>query len=119
MTTAQSIITAALEAATGVVTSTQLLPPEKRPEKFIVVSRVGGGSNDWVLRNPRFLVECFAPTEFEAEQLGELVWEIWFKLRTTEILHAKPDNNLTRYDDPGVKHHRFQFTGEMTLKVSA
>lgn len=114
--TAQATAVAALVEALGVLVSTQM-PDERKPGKFVIISRIGGGSTDWATRNPRFLVECYAHSEYEAETLGEKVWEAWNRLRTHGIHHARADNNLTRYTDPDPKLFRFQFTGSMQLRA--
>lgn len=93
--------------------------PDPTPEKFVVVSRIGGGSEDWATRDPRFLIECFATDEVEAEVLAQTAWEAWRTVRTSEIYFGNPDANLVRYDDPDPKLNRFQFTGGLKLKVTS
>lgn len=114
--TAQATAVAALVEALGVPVSTRM-PDERKPDKFVIISRIGGGSNDWATRNPRFLIECYAHSEYDAEALGEHVWETWNRLRTHGIHHARADNNLTRYGDPDPMLYRFQFTGSMQLRA--
>lgn len=105
----QATLVKALNDKVGVPVSTRM--PTSRPERFIILSRIGGGADDWATRNPRFLVECYASKEVEAERLGEQTWEAWRVLRTPEIHWTSVDNNLARNDDPDPKLHRFQFTG--------
>lgn len=113
---AQAVAVRALTMALGVRVSTQLPTPE-RPDKFIVLSRIGGGSEDWAMKNPRFLVECYATSELDAEGLADEAWDVWSGLRgPAPISTAYADNNLTRYDNPDLKHHRFQFTGGLRLR---
>lgn len=104
-------------ALTDVRVSTR--KPDPTPEKFVVVSRIGGGSEDWATRDPRFLIECFATSEVEAEVLAQTAWEAWRLARTPEIYFGSPDANLVRYDDPDPKLNRFQFTGGLKLKVTS
>lgn len=111
----QAIAVKALSSALGVRVSTQM--PETKPNEFVIISRIGGGADDWATRNPRFLVECYASSELAAENLGEKVWEAWRSLRTPEITWASVDNNLTRFDDPDPKLHRFQFTGGLQFQA--
>lgn len=116
-TSAQKIAVAALRDALGVRVSTQLPDSKNRPDRFVVLSRIGGGSDDWATKDPRFLIECYAPTELEAEELADGAWDAWAGLRGPAPLHrAYSDNNLTRYDNPDLKHHRFQFTGGLQLR---
>lgn len=113
--TAQAIAVQVLSEVVGVPVSTRL--PEMKPPQFIVVSRIGGGTSDFALRNPRFLVECYAHTELGAEELAELAHERWHGLRHRLIHRCVSDNNLARYDDPDPELFRFQFTGTMLLRA--
>lgn len=113
---ATAIAVKALRDATGIRVSTQLPQPEKRPDEFIVISRIGGGSDDWATKNPRFLVECYSLREADAERVADGAWEAWQALRTPPVHYATVDNNLTRYDNPDLKHHRFQFTAGLQLR---
>lgn len=90
--------------------------PDPHPDQFIIVSRIGGGADDWATRDPRFLIECFATDEVAAETLAETAWEVWRAARTTEVMWTTADPNLTRFDDPDPKLYRFQFTGGLKLK---
>lgn len=117
MRAAQQIAVELLAEALNVRVSTR--KPSPHPDQFIVVSRIGGGNDDWCTRDPRFLVECFAHDELAAEMLAERAHEIWRVARTTEILWASADNNLAQYDDPDPGLFRFQFTGGLKLKLTA
>lgn len=114
---AQAIAVAALREALGVEdVSTQLPPPEHRGATFIVVSRIGGGASDWAIKDPRFLIECYAPDELSAERFADDTWEAWQKLRTPPVSTARADNNLAPYENPDTTHIRFQFTGTLRLR---
>lgn len=113
---ATAVAVKALRDATGLRVSTELPQPTKRPDEFVILSRIGGGSDDWATKNPRFLVECYALNEAAAERLADSVWETWQSLRTPNVHFATVDNNLTRYDNPDLKHHRFQFTASLQLR---
>lgn len=114
---AQKIAVAALRDALGVRVSTQLPDSKNRPERFVVLSRIGGGSDDWATKDPRFLIECYDTSELGAEELADEAWDAWAGLRGPKPLHrGYADNNLTRYDTPDLKHHRFQFTGGLQLR---
>lgn len=114
--TAQAIVVKAVSEATGLPVSTRM-PEKNKPDRFILVSRIGGGANDWATRNPRFIVECYAHSELDAEELGERVWEQWRSLRTRFVQRASVDNNLTFFADPDPKLFRFQFTGSVQLRA--
>lgn len=115
---AQKIAVAALrDALGGVRVSTQLPDSKNRPQRFVVLSRIGGGSDDWATKDPRFLIECYATSELDAEELADEAWDAWSGLRGPAPLHrGYADNNLTRYDNPDLVHHRFQFTGGLQLR---
>lgn len=112
----QVIAVSALKEALGVRVSTRR--PSPPPDEFVIVSRIGGGAEDWATRDPRFLVECYAGSEVAAELLAERAWEAWrnARLYAPEVNWSHADNNLTRFDDPDPAHKRFQFTGGLQLK---
>lgn len=117
ISTQKLAVAALINALDNVRVSTQLPDNKNRPKKFVVLSRIGGGSDDWATRDPRFLVECYATSELEAEQLADEVWDVWSSLRGPAPIHwGYADNNLTRYDNPDLVHHRFQFTGGLKLR---
>lgn len=112
---AQPIAVAALAAAAGIPVSTR--KPDPLPERFVIVSRIGGGSTTFATTNPRFLIECYAPTELAAEDLAEHIRTLWCRLRTHGVIYAYDDDNLTRFDDPNPGRQRFQFTGGLTIRL--
>ena len=112
---AQAIAVKALSGALGVRVSTK--KPEKLEDKYVIVQRIGGSSATFATSNPRFLVQCYAPTELEAERFGEEVVAAWRGLRTHGIVHGYDDYNLVPVADPDVSHARFQFTGGLTIKL--
>lgn len=112
---AQAIAIQALSGALGVRVSTK--KPEKLGDRYVIVQRIGGSSTTFATSNPRFLVQCYAPSLLEAEQFGEEVIATWRRLRTHGIVDGYDDYNLTHYEDPDVSHARFQFTGGLTIKL--
>lgn len=117
MRSSQAIAVSVLTSALGVRVSTR--KPDPHPDQFVVVSRIGGGNDDWATRDPRFLIECFATNELVAEELAETAREAWRTARTPEVMWSTADNNLARFDDPDPTLHRFQFTGGLKLKLTA
>lgn len=107
----------ALSAALGVPVSTRM--PTNKPERFVILSRIGGGSGPFGAVSPRFLVECYAPTEIAAEEFGELVRITWQTMRTHGINRGYDDNNLAWFDAPDIDHCRFQFTGGLQILLQA
>lgn len=112
----QKIAVQALADALGVPVSTQM--PTTRPRRFVVVSRIGDGARVFGAMNPRFLIECYAENECEAELLAEKTRWCWCDFERTKphgINSASADQNMVRYEDPSVEHHRFQFTGSLQI----
>src|SRR5699024_11671462 len=70
----------------------------------------------------RSLVECFATSQLEAEQLGEHVHAQWLASRGGAIHWIDSDYNLAPYDPPSTGsagatgdsgYRRYQFTGSV------
>lgn len=110
---AQSIAVKALRDALGVRVSTK--KPSKLDDRYVIVSRIGGSSSTFATSDPRFLVECYALTELEAEAFAEQVAVAWRRLRTHGIVYAYDDQNLVPNNDPDTSHVRFQFTGGLRI----
>ena len=51
-TTATTTVIAELARRVGVPVSSRM-PSTPKPQAFIIVSRIGGGMEDWALRNPK------------------------------------------------------------------
>ena len=96
--------------------------PTKRPAKHVIVTRIGSSEPTFGTSISRFLIECFAPSPLEAEQLGEEVHTAWLSSRGGAIHWIDSDYNLAPYDPPspgdagatgeaGVR--RYQFTGSV------
>lgn len=113
---AQLVARQALAQALDVKVSTQM--PTNRPQEHVIISRIAGRSPTFGTNEPRFLVEVYATTELAAETLAEKVHAAWLSLRTHEIIHSSSDYNLVPHSSPDPDHHRFQFTGGLTLKLA-
>lgn len=105
----------ALGGALGVRVSTQ--KPDNLGDRYVIVSRIGGSSGTFATSDPRFLVECYAPTEYEAEVFAEQVAATWRRLRTGGIVRGYDDQNIVPNRDPDTTHSRFQFTGGVKIKL--
>jgi len=112
-TTATTLVIAELARRVGVPVSSRM-PGTPKPQAFIIVSRIGGGMEDWALRNPRFLVECYAHTELDAEAMAETAYEAWVRMRSSQI-HPPPTAPPPGSAAPDPKLYRFQFTGGVRL----
>lgn len=112
---AQAVATQALRDALGEHVSTQ--KPRDVPERYVLVSRIGGSSRTFATADPRFLVECYAPDELSAEVFAEQVIAAWRGLRTHGITYAYDDQNLVPNADPDTTRVRFQFTGGVQIAL--
>ena len=115
-----AIVVQALNRRLGVDVST--IMPTKRAAQHVIVTRIGSSEPTFGTSISRFLVECFAPSPLEAEQLGEEVHAAWLSSRGGAIHWIDSDYNLAPYDPPspgdagatgeaGVR--RYQFTGSV------
>ena len=115
-----AIVVQALNRVLDVDVST--IMPTKRPAKYVIVTRIGSSEPTFGTSISRFLIECFAPSPLEAEQLGEEVHAAWLSSRGGAIHWIDSDYNLAPYDPPspgdagatgeaGVR--RYQFTGSV------
>lgn len=113
---AQRVAVQALTQALDVPVSTQM--PVRKPEEFVIISRIGDGDLIFGAYTPRFLVECYARSEVAAEELAEWVRYCWQRFEVVKPLginSAQADANLVRYDAPDIDHFRFQFTGSLQI----
>jgi hypothetical protein len=120
MITPLAIVVQALTKSLDVPVST--IMPTDRPPQHVIVSRIGSSEPTFGTSISRFLIECFATSQLEAEQLGEHVHAKWLASRGGAIHWIDSDHNLAPYDPPspgsagatgeaGVR--RYQFTGSV------
>ena len=69
MITPLAIVVQALTESLDVPVST--IMPTDRPPQHVIVSRIGSSEPTFGTSVSRFLIECFATSQLEAEQLGE------------------------------------------------
>lgn len=122
MITPLAIVVQALTKSLDVPVST--IMPTDRPPQHVIVSRIGSSEPTFGTSISRFLVECFAPSPLEAEQLGEEVHAAWLSSRGGAIHWIDSDHNLAPYDPPSTGsagatgdagHLRYQFTGSVQI----
>ena len=110
----KAVAVAALkQALPGVAVSTRM--PTTRPDRHVIVSRIGGGARTFATSDPRFLVECYARDELAAEQLALEVEHAWKHLRSHGINYASSDDNVAENPSPDPNHYRVQFTGTLQI----
>lgn len=104
--------------------STKLPPSTDALTSFVVLSRIGGDEQNFATDAPRFLFECYARTEIDAEDLANRVRAVlkWARgrefggvlVRWTDTAGSGP----VKFDNPDAASHiRFQFTGELFLAL--
>ena len=115
-----AIVVQALTKALDIPVST--IMPTDRPPQHVIVSRIGSSEPTFGTSISRFLIECFATSQLEAEQLGEHVHAKWLASRGGAIHWIDSDHNLAPYDPPSTGspgatgdagHLRYQFTGSV------
>ena len=122
MITPLEIVVQALTKVLDVPVST--IMPTDRPPQHVIVSRIGSSEPTFGTSISRFLIECFATSPLEAEQLGEHVHAKWLASRGGAIHWIDSDHNLAPYDPPSTGsagatgdagHLRYQFTGSVQI----
>ena len=120
MITPLEIVVQALTKVLDVPVST--IMPTDRPPQHVIVTRIGSSEPTFGTSISRFLIECFATSQLEAEQLGEHVHAKWLASRGGAIHWIDSDHNLAPYDPPSpgspgatgdAGHLRYQFTGSV------
>lgn len=108
------------------------LPGRNRPERFVKVSRVGGGQTDPATDRARILVECFGRDTATAEQMANTA-RAGLRNSAGVTLHTptqSTDRNMTMFvrwygNETGLAdlphpdildYERFQFVGELWVK---
>lgn len=109
------------------------LPARDRPERFVVVTRIGGGQINQAADICRCLVECYARVDEQAERMtGTSSAALRNSSSTWVDITSDPDvpelvwvrgydneNGLAKLENPDVlTHERWQFIGELSIAVN-
>ena len=102
--------------------STQLPPNTEALASFVVLSLIGGDEDNFATDAPRFLFECYAKAEVDAEDLAHRVRAALKWARGREfggvLVRWTTTAGPVKFDNPDAANHfRFQFTGEMFLAL--
>lgn len=96
--------------------------PEKHPNTFIVVERMGGDEQaNGMVSNPMFAFQCYALDAGSAEDLAELVLSVLKNAQFTRqgpVQYRKFElvSNVQEFPNSAVPgHRRYQFTGTFSL----
>lgn len=104
------------------------LPPHSRPDRFVKVSRVGGGQENIATDVARILVECFAKDVGEVEAMCNTVRAALRNAGGTTVTTTSGpvsvrawgnEQGPTDYPHPDLlDYERWQITGDLALKAN-
>lgn len=87
--------------------------PEKPPERFVVVEKVGGGMSDHI-STAMLAVQSYAPTLYEAAALNEQVKQAMAGLPELDTVSRCALNSDYNYTDTASKRYRYQAVFDLT-----
>jgi hypothetical protein len=103
------------------------MPKREIPDRFIVVSRIGGGPDSLATDQPRMLVECFAKDVGEVEAMSGQAHAALSNASGTTVttdlgrVFVRKWDNATIADYPYpdlLDWERWQIHGELSLKLN-
>lgn len=115
------------------------LPAKDRPERFVVVTRIGGGQTNQAVDICRVLVECYARVDEQAERMtGTSSAALRNAASTWKTINDRNDpggtqppperiwvrgygneTGLAKLNNPDVlTHEKWQFIGELSVAVN-
>ena len=100
------------------------LPAHTRPDRFVKVSRVGGGQDDVVTDTARILVECFAKDVGQVEAMCNTVRAAFRNAAGTTVDGAfvrawSNESGPTDFPHPDIlEFERWQLTGDLAIKAN-
>ncbi len=104
------------------------LPGNQRPDRFVRVTRVGGGQDDITTDVARILVECFAKDVGQVEAMCNTVRSAFRNAAGTPITTTSGDafvrawdneTGPTDYPHPEIlDYERWQLTGDLAIKAN-
>lgn len=95
--------------------------PATRPDRFIRLSRVGGGARDLVTDSPRILVECFALDTVAASDLAKVARALLLAAARLSdgVTKATDGGDVAFLPDPDTNQPRYQFVVQLDLRGTA
>lgn len=104
------------------------MPPNNRPDRFVKVSRVGGGQDNIATDTARILVECFSKDVGEVEAMCNTVRAALRNAGGTTVTTTAGavsvrawgnENGPTDYPHPELLEYlRWQVTGDLMVKAN-
>lgn len=121
-------ITILSEAFDGVAFVSAKLPARDRPERFVRVSRIGGGLDDPTTDNARILVECFAKDVGECESMCNTARTALRNAGGTTVTSGDISMFVRAFTDESgpteflypdlLDYDRWQFSGTLSIKAN-
>lgn len=100
--------------------------PRQRPERFVRVTRIGGGQDHLATDVARLLIECFAKDTAQCESMCNSVRAALRNARGTTVVTTdgrvsvrgwENENGPVDYPDPDLlDYDRWQLTGDLLIK---
>lgn len=104
------------------------IPPGNRPDRFVKVSRVGGGLDNIATDTARILVECFAKDVAEVESMCNTVRAALRNAGGTTVVTTSGNVSVRAWDNESgptdfphpdlIEWERWQITGDLMLKAN-
>lgn len=104
------------------------IPPNNRPERFVKVSRVGGGLDNIATDVARILVECFAKDVADVEAMCNTVRAALRNSGGTTIATTAGNVSVRAWDNESgptdfphpdlIEYDRWQLTGDLMIKAN-
>lgn len=104
------------------------MPIHSRPDRFVKVSRIGGGLDNIATDNARILVECFAKDIGEVEAMCNTARTAFRNAGGTTVTTTAGSVSVRGWDNEQgpsdyphpdlVEHIRWQLTGELLIKAN-
>lgn len=114
---AEKILVAELKARLALPVVTKV--PNPRPPTFVRLKKVGGTRRDVVTDSPMVVVECWAPTSTEADDLSQLVRAHIFALAPDTVRKVREVAGPQDFPDPLSENPRYQFTVQIFTRGAA
>lgn len=102
------------------------LPANQRPERFVRVTRMGGGQDNIVTDTARILIECFAKDVGQVEAMCATATAAMRNASGTTVTTTSGDvfvrywdnDNIVDYPHPDlIDFERWQVTGDLSVKT--
>jgi len=104
------------------------MPPSNRPDRFVKVSRVGGGQDNIATDTARILVECFAKDVGEVEAMCNTVRAALRNAGGTTVTTTAGGVSVRSWDNEQgpadyphpdlLDYERWQVTGDLSIKAN-